>query len=222
LGCLGSAPMTKRAASPSTSDKGAPIAPPPAPAWRHLLWPLAFVMMAVLFFLLPIAQSAKQVTLNYSQFLSDVSAHKVKTVTIETSGSATGTLSDGSDYTTAIPPQAGQSFLDKLQKDGVQITAETSGASFGTEVLSWLILLLPILFIGFLWWRLSKGASGRLQGALGVGRSKAKVFDEERPKTTFADVAGYEGAKLEIREVVDFLQHPERYARAGAMPPAAS
>ncbi len=49
--------------------------------------------------------------------------------------------------------------------------------------------------------------------------SKAKVFDEERPKTTFADVAGYEGAKLEIREVVDFLQHPERYARAGAMAP---
>jgi cell division protease FtsH len=45
------------------------------------------------------------------------------------------------------------------------------------------------------------------------------VFDEERPKTTFADVAGYDGAKLEIREVVDFLQHPERYARAGAMPP---
>jgi cell division protease FtsH len=211
--------VTKQAASPPTSDKGTPIAPPPPPPWRHLLWPIAFVIAAVLFFLLPVAQSAKQVTLNYSQFLSDVSAHKVKTVTIETSGSAAGTLSDGSDYTTAIPPQAGQSFLDQLQKDGVQITAETSGTSFGTEVLSWLILLLPILLIGFLWWRLSKGASGRLQGALGVGRSKAKVFDEERPRTNFADVAGYEGAKLEIREVVDFLQHPERYSRAGAMPP---
>ena len=86
-------------------------------------------------------------------------------------------------------------------------------------MLSWLILLLPFLILGYLWWRLSKGAAGRMQGALGVGRSKAKVFDEERPKTTFADVAGYEGAKLEIREVVDFLQHPERYARAGAMAP---
>ncbi len=211
--------MSKQAASPPTSDKGTPVAPPPPPAWRHLLWPLAFVIVALLFFLLPVAQSAKQVTLNYSQFLSDVSAHKVKTVTIETSGSATGTLSDGSDYTTAIPPQAGQSFLDQLQKDGVQITAETSGTSFGTEVLSWLILLLPLLLIGYLWWRLSRGAAGRLQGALGVGRSKAKVFDEERPKTKFADVAGYDGAKLEIREVVDFLQHPERYARAGALPP---
>jgi len=86
--------MTKQAASPPTSDKGASVAPPPPPAWRHLLWPFAFVIVAVLFFLLPVAQSAKKVTLNYSQFLSDVSAHKVKTVTIATSGSATGTLRD--------------------------------------------------------------------------------------------------------------------------------
>jgi cell division protease FtsH len=176
-------------------------------------------MMALLLAVLPIAKTRTQVTLDYSQFLSDVSAHKVKTVTIETSGKAGGTLANGDDYTTVIPPQAGQSLLDELQKNGVQITAETAGTSFVTELLSWLILFLPLLLIGFIWWRLSKNASGRFQGALGVGRSKAKVFDEERPKTTFTDVAGYEGAKLEIREVVDFLQQPERYARAGATPP---
>jgi cell division protease FtsH len=128
-------------------------------------------------------------------------------------------LKDGKSYTTAIPPQAGQAFLDDLQKGGVQITADTSGTSFGDEVLTWAILLLPFIILGYLWWRLSKGAMRGMQGALGVGRSKAKVFDEERPSTTFADVAGYEGAKLEIREVVDFLQQPERYARAGAMAP---
>ena len=54
---------------------------------------------------------------------------------------------------------------------------------------------------------------------LGVGRSRAKVFDEERPSTTFADVAGYEGAKAEIAEVVDFLRNPDRYARVGALVP---
>ncbi len=53
---------------------------------------------------------------------------------------------------------------------------------------------------------------------LGAGRSKAKVFDEERPSTTFADVAGYEGAKAEIAEVVDFLRNPERYARGRVVP----
>jgi cell division protease FtsH len=211
--------MTKQATSPPTRDQGAHTAPPPPPAWRHYLWLIATAIFLVLFFVLPTTSGQQKVTLNYSQFLHDVSGKKVKDVTIAPSGAASGTLKDGKSYTTAIPPQAGQSFLTQLQKNGVQITAETSGTSFGSEVLSWLILLLPFLILGYLWWRLSKGAAGRMQGVLGVGRSKAKVFDEERPSTTFADVAGYEGAKLEIREVVDFLQQPERYARAGAMAP---
>jgi cell division protease FtsH len=172
----------------------------------------------VLLFFVPATKSKTQVTLNYSKFLNDVSAHKVKTVTLQPTGVASGTLSNGTDYTTVVPTQAGSSFLGTLRKDGVVITAETTGTTFGAEVLSWLILLLPFAFFGYIWWRMSKGG-GRLQGVLGVGRSKAKVFDEERPKTTFADVAGYEGPKLEIREVVDFLQRPERYARAGAMAP---
>jgi cell division protease FtsH len=212
------APVTKQANAPSTQNKGAPTASPPPPAWRHYLWLVALGFFIVLFFFVPATSSQTQVTLNYSKFLSDVTAHKVKTVTIDTSGVATGHLRNGNEYTTAIPPQAGQALLDELEDDGVQITAETSGTSFGSEVLSWLVLLLPFLFFGFIWYRLSK-RSGGMPGALGVGRSKAKVFDEERPKTTFADVAGYEGAKLEIREVVDFLQRPERYARAGAMAP---
>ncbi len=208
----------RQASTPPTNDTGVPTAPPRPPAWRHFLWLIAALAVIILFAYLPISKTT-QVTLNYSQFLNDVSAHKVKTVTIQTSGSASGTLSDGDDYTTVIPPQAGQSLLDELQTNKVAITAETTGTSIGSILLSVGILLLPLLFIGYLWWRLSKRGMGGLQGAMGVGRSKAKIFDEERPKTTFADVAGYEGAKLEIREVVDFLQQPERYARAGAMPP---
>ena len=211
--------MTKPANSPSTSDKGAPSALPPPPAWRHYLWLVAVVSFIVLFYLVPATSNQTHVTLNYSKFLKNVAAHKVKSVTINSSGVATGNLTNGNQYTTAIPPQAGQALLDELQADGVQITAATAGTSFGSEVLAWLILLSPFLLFGFIWFRLSKGGAGRLGGALAVGRSKAKVFDEERPNTTFADVAGYEGAKLEIREVVDFLQRPERYARAGAMAP---
>ena len=210
--------MTKSAGSPPTQNKGTPTASPPPSVWRHYLWLAAFVTFVVLFFLVPATSSQSPITLNYSKFLNDVAAHEVKTVTLETNGVATGTLDHGKEYTTAIPTEAGSSLLDELKTDGVQITAETTGTSFGTEVLSWLVLLSPFLFFGFIWYRLSK-RSGGMPGALGVGRSKAKVFDEERPKTTFADVAGYEGAKLEIREVVDFLQRPERYARAGAMAP---
>jgi cell division protease FtsH len=195
------------------------MAPPPPPAWRHWLWIIAFGVFIALLFVVPATRSTSPVSLSYSQFLSDVSSHQVKTVTIQSNGKASGTLTDGKQYTTVIPTQAGEAFLSQLQTAGVEITAKTSGTSFGSVVLSWVILLLPFLVIGFFWWRLSRGATGRLQGALGVGRSKAKIFDEERPSTTFADVAGYEGAKVEIREVVDFLQNPDRYAKAGAVPP---
>jgi cell division protease FtsH len=211
--------MTKQASTPPTKDKGAPTAPPPPPAWRHWLWIIAFGLFIALYFVVPATKMTHPVSLTYSQFLDDVSAHHVKTVTIQTNGKASGTLTDGKNYTTVIPPQAGEAFLSQLESANVEITAKTPGASFGSTVLSWVILLLPFILLGYVWWRLSKRAAGGLQNVLGVGRTNAKVFDAERPKTTFADVAGYEGAKAEIREVVDFLQNPDRYARAGAVAP---
>jgi cell division protease FtsH len=211
--------MTKPASSPPTGKRGTPTAPPPPPPWRHWLWLVALVAFIGLFFITPATSRKSSTTLTYTEFLNDVSAHKVKTVTLTTSGSAHGTLRNGTAYTTFVPAQTGEQFLSKLESSGVQITASSPGTSFGSAVLSGVILFLPFLIFGYLWFRLSRGASGRLQGVLGVGRSNAQVFDEERPKTTFADVAGYEGPKEEIRETVDFLQHPERYASAGAMAP---
>ncbi len=210
--------MSKQATPPPPGDRPAPSAPPPPPAWRHWLWPGALLITLVLWLLLPTLHT-NQVDLTYTQFLSRVSSHQVKTVTLSSSGPATGTLSDGKTYSTVVPSQAGSQLLDELQNNKVEITATTPGPSFGSEVISWLILLVPFILIGWLWFRLSRGASGQLQGVLGVGRSRAKVFDAERPKTRFSDVAGYEGAKAEIAEVVDFLQHPDRYRRAGATPP---
>jgi cell division protease FtsH len=212
--------MTKQAKPPPPGDRPTPAAPPPPPGWRHWLWPLALVVAFLLFLELPALHAAPQQNFTYSQFLSQVSSHKVKTITLGSSGNATGTLVKGStDYTTVIPTQAGSALLTTLQKYGVQITAQAGGASFGSEVLEWVILLLPFIVIFWLWRRLSRGAAGQLQGVLGVGKSRAKVFDAEQPKTHFSDVAGYTSAKAEIAEVVDFLRNPGRYARAGATPP---
>ncbi|HEV3069045.1 MAG TPA: ATP-dependent zinc metalloprotease FtsH, partial [Streptosporangiaceae bacterium] len=210
--------MSKQASPPPPGDKPTGSAPPPPPRWRFWLWPIGLLIALILFqFLTPLHTST--VDLTYSQFLSRVSSHQVKTVTLSSSGQTTGTLSDGKTYSTVVPSQAGQQFLDELQQGGVQVTATGTGPSFGSEVLSWLILLVPFLLIGWLFFRLSRGAGGQLQGVLGVGRSRAKVFDAERPQTRFGDVAGYEGAKAEIVEVVDFLRNPDRYRRAGATPP---
>jgi cell division protease FtsH len=213
--------MSKQAIPPPPGDKPTPgKPPPPPPAWRHWLWPVAIAAAFILWLVLPTVHSPSQTTLSYSQFLTDVSQHKVKTVDIApANGTSSGTLTNGTNYTVVIPPQAGQTLLNDLQTNNVQITAATSSPSFSSQLFSWIFILLLFALPIFLWIRLSRGAMSSMQGVLGAGRSRAKIFDEERPATTFADVAGYEGVKSEIAEVVDFLKQPERYSRAGAMVP---
>jgi len=212
--------MSKQAKPPPPGDKAAPSAPPPPPTWRNWIWPIMLIVIFALFFLLPTRTPSTSLT--YTQFLHDVSAHQVKTVQLASTpgGTSSGTLTNGKSFTVVVPPQAGQELLTELQNNNVTVSSAPSGNGFGTTVLIYLITFgLPILIFVWLFRRISRGAAGGLQGALGVGRSRAKVFDEEQPSTTFADVAGYEGAKSEIAEVVDFLRQPDRYTRAGAMVP---
>ncbi|BAW07563.1 conserved hypothetical protein [Nocardia seriolae] len=159
-------------------------------------------------------------SIGYSEFLSDVDAHQVKTITIESSGQASGALTNGHDYKTVIPAQAGAALLERLEKAGVAVTASPPPTTSGwSQLLTLALIVGPIVLM--LWWfqRMGRGAASQLGGAMGVGKSKAKVFDTERPSTTFDDVAGYTGAKSEISEVIDFLRAPERYRRAGAVAP---
>ena len=219
--------MSKQPNPPPPGDKPVSTAPPPPPKWRHWLWPIALLAFIALYFFLPGINVNTPVSLSYSQFISDVSAHKVKTVTFENGASgsntpANGELTSGKSYTTVIPGQPTTQLSQQLSADGVKtISASPPSSGLGTELLYWLILLAPFIIVFFLFRRMARagGAAGGLQGVLGVGRSRAKVFDAERPQTKFSDVAGYEGVKSEIGEVVDFLRKPERYQRAGAMAP---
>ncbi len=212
--------MSKQANPPPDGGKPKDTAPPPPPPWRNWLWLIMIFFIFALFFLLP--TRSPSTSLSYSQFLHYVAAKQVKSLEISGSvgGTSTGTLTNGTSYTVVIPPQAGQTSLDELTADIPDVSTAPSGEGFGTEVLIYLIVFgLPILLFFWLFRRISRGAGAGLQGVLGAGRSRAKVFDEERPSTTFADVAGYEGAKAEIAEVVDFLRSPGRYQAAGAMVP---
>jgi cell division protease FtsH len=212
--------MSKQAKPPPPGDKPSGSAPPPPPTWRNWVWPIAILAIFILFFVLPTRSTSTSLT--YSKFLSDVSSRQVKSLQISGSvgGTSTGTLTNGTSYTVVIPPQAGQDVLNTLTTDIPSVSTAPSGEGFGTEVLIYLIVFgLPIVLSIWLFRRISRSAAGGLQGIMGVGRSRAKVFDEEKPSTTFADVAGYEGAKSEISEVVDFLRNPDRYARVGALVP---
>ena len=60
---------------------------------------------------------------------------------------------------------------------------------------------------------MQRRAPGQMGNVMSIGRSRAKAYNADKPSTTFADIAGYDGVKLEIKEVVDFLRMPERFKR---------
>jgi len=180
---------------------------------------LLLVGLAVTALLLfgPSMKRTTTVNYNYSSWLSQVEANKVSTASIDPNGGVTGTLKNGDNYTTQIPLALSDNQLaSTLKAHDVAVTGIGPMSNLVGDLLSLLPLL---LFIGIFVWL---GRSTRRQlagGIMGIGGSKAKVYDEERPATRFTDIAGYQTAKREVSEVVDFLKHPERYERAGAIGP---
>jgi cell division protease FtsH len=206
--------MTEHAKSGPAANPRAP-APPPPPAWQRWL-PLAGLAVTAVILFWP--RGASPTELSYSAFLSRVQAGGVATAVIDPSGAVTGTLKAGGEYATQIPTALQDPNLAaELQSNHVMVTGQ--GES-GTTLLNVIVGLLPfLLLIGVYLWiarRAQRQVAGGVGGFLG---SRAKVYDAERPTTRFSDVAGYEGAKQEISEVVDFLKNPQRYARSGAIGP---
>ena len=119
--------MSKQAKPPPPGDKPVPTAPPKPPTWRNWIWPIMLIAIFALWFLLP--TRSPSTSLSYSQFLSDVSAHQVKTVQLASTpgGTSTGTLTNGKSFTVVIPPQAGQELLTELQDNKVQISSAPVG-----------------------------------------------------------------------------------------------
>ena len=157
-------------------------------------------------------------TLSYSQFLDDVRADKIQTATIDANGGVAGELKDGTKYESQIPVALQDSTVSPLlEQHDVQVTGK--GPATATA-LSVILSLLPLLIFVGLFVFLGRRAGRQLAGGLGsLTGSRAKLYDAEKPTTRFSDVAGYEGAKQEVSEVVDFLKHPSRYSKAGAIGP---
>ena len=194
--------------------------PPPPPRWR--VWLLVFgVLLTVILFLIPsmTGKSTPNHSFTYSDFLGQVNANQVKTATISASGHVSGSLKNGDNYTSQIPTAIRDDQLaPTLHDHNVQIKGT---APAGTTLLSVILTFLPLLIIIGLYLWFGRRVSSRLAGGImGIGSSKAKVYDvDDRPETRFSDVAGYEGAKQEVSEVVDYLKHPDKYEKAGAVGP---
>jgi cell division protease FtsH len=202
------------------NDRVPAPAPPPGPRWRSWLLPLGVGFAALVLFY-PGGKPTSAQTFSYTDFVNAVTTDTVSTATITSTGSVSGKLGNGAAYTSQIPTALTDGTLSPLLlAHRVRVTG-TNPTS--TSVRGALGSLLPFLLLAGVFVVLArrgrKQLSGGLGGIMGIGKSKAKVYDEDRPSTRFTDIAGYEGSKAEVMEVVDFLTHPARYAAAGAVGP---
>ncbi|MCB0989691.1 MAG: ATP-dependent zinc metalloprotease FtsH [Acidimicrobiales bacterium] len=210
--------MARQSPPPTDQDGGAPRTNKGDggfPRWS--LWILIGIVVAT--FLVPQmfeADNAEQVT--FSQYEEQVRNGEVKSVVINNdTGDIVATLDDSdTKIRTKGPRDPIESHIELLEERNVGVEFENQTTNFFIQLIP---LLLPIgLLIGFFWW-MQRRAQGQMSGIMSIGRSKAKTYTTERPGTTFADIAGYEGVKQEITEVVDFLKKPDQFAAIGARIP---
>ena len=199
---------------PPTGGKGGPL----KGGWPRWTVPVLLAVLVGTLLLNQAWPSDEGEKLSYTQFVTAVEKNEVVKFTLTNgSNNISGELKDGSKFTTTVRDGfPSESELALLTEQSVDWTTKEPDSNW---LLSWIGLLLPfVLIIGFLVW-MNKRAQGQMGNVMSIGRSRAKAYQADKPSTTFADIAGYEGVKQEITEVVDFLRMPERFREIGARVP---
>jgi|TARA_B110000495_G_scaffold121247_1_gene105260 cell division protease FtsH len=151
----------------------------------------------------------------YSDFLARVNAGEVREVDIQ-GDKISGASSNGTPFFSYVPKE--EELATKLSEKGIKVSSvplESGMPGILSVLISWFPML---LFIG-VWIFFMKQMQGGSKGAMGFGKSKAKLMTEHKDKITFQDVAGIDEAKAELEEVVEFLKNPLKFQKLGGKIP---
>ncbi len=199
-----------------------------------LRWLIVIIVINLLFYaplLFGSSSGGPTITLSYTNFLQQVELRNVKDVTLTgnaVSGdfktplhepqSGTSNTTTYARFTSYVPETGDPTLLPTLEKNSVQVTAQPVQTPWWQTALTILLNALPVLLLVYFGYMALRSVRQSQQGGglFGLGRSRAKLYTEERPSTTFADVAGADEAKADLREEIDFLREPQRYLAIGA------
>jgi cell division protease FtsH len=178
-------------------------------------WVVLFLLILALFQMFSgstATQSSRAVA--YSEFIARVESGDVASVTLD--GERVNVRgADGSLYSTIAPQDP--SLTDRLIAKGVEVRAESQEQSgFFSLISLWLPFIVLIGIWIFFMNRMQGGGKG---GAMGFGKSRAKLLTEKQGRVTFDDVAGIDEAKDELEEIVEFLRNPQKFSRLGGKIP---
>ena len=213
-------------------DKKGGIGSIPGIYWRYVA--VFFIVSALLYSWNSFFSTGApaQYTVNYSQFIEQLNAGNIKSVSIKAlyvSGEFVKEVNiqfQGAKkpanvkyFQTFLPSFQGEGLLSQLREKNVIINIESAEQGYLWQIM---IGVLPwALIIGF--WVLMMRRNQKIQGGPGglftFGASKAKLYDTKKPSITFKDVAGMDNVKMELRETIEFLKDPSRFAKIGAKVP---
>ena len=178
-------------------------------------WIVLFLLILALFNLFSGNQTTSSArSLSYSEFIQRVDDGSIASVTLD-GERVLVTARDGAQFVT-IRPQ-GENVAERLIARDVEVRAEPQEQSGLMSVLS---LWLPFLVLIGIWiFFMNRMQGGGRGGAMGFGKSKAKLLTEKQGRVTFDDVAGIDEAKEELEEIVEFLRNPQKFSRLGGKIP---
>lgn len=178
-------------------------------------WVVLFLLILALFNLFSGGQTAMSSrSISYSEFIASVDKGDVSDVTLD-GEKVLFRGNDGQDYVTIRPD--GSEIADRLIEKGVAVNAKPQQQSGFSAIL---MTFLPFLLLIGVWiYFMNRMQGGGRGGAMGFGKSRAKLLTEKHGRVTFDDVAGIDEAKEELEEIVEFLRNPQKFSRLGGKIP---